>query len=165
MPLFVARLASGMCLIGEAKSEARAWRDFLRRDHPEDPGPEDRIISVRRLPRNSFLSRWYPESGLLDPHVLPGKPSGYLIESCEEDLLHNEYQIIASAHRHAREEVPLLILHEDLDADEHGLLHQIEAWITNLTRRLRQAVELEMDRYGMNETKSLPRLDSDPGAH
>jgi hypothetical protein len=137
-----------MCLIGEAETEESARRDFLRRDHPEDPRPEDKIVSVRRLASNVFLSRWFPEAGLIDPDVLPGKPFGYLIESCEEELLRNEYEIIASAHHHARQEVPL-ILPQDLDTDEQdaGLLYHIETWITNLTRRLRQAVELEMERY------------------
>ena len=160
MPLFVARLSSGMCLIGEAETEQNAWSDFLRRDHPEDLGPADKIISVRRIPDNLFLSRWYPETGLLDPDALPGKPAGYLVETCEEDLLHNEYQIIACAHQHAREEVPLL-LPEDLHDPDPGLFFLIEAWITNLTRRLRQAVELEMERYRSDETNSMKGMDSD----
>ena len=158
MPLFVARLSSGMCLIGEAETEDTARRDFLRRDHPEDSGPEDTIVSVRALASNVFLSRWFPEAGLIDPDVLPGKPFGYLIESCEEELLHNEYEIIATAHQHARQEVPL-ILYQDPDAEEpdEGLLHHIEIWITNLTRRLRQAVELEMERYRVEDNSSRRR--------
>ena len=162
MPLFVARLSSGMCLIGEADTEESARRDFLRRDHPEDSGPEDKIVTVRKLASNVFLSRWYPEAGLLDPDVLPGKPFGYLIESCEEELLHNEYEIIASAHQHARQEVPLILYHDPDEPDE-GLLHHIESWITNLTRRLRQAVELEMERYRVEEEQSRRRTDPRAG--
>ena len=163
MPLFAARLASGMCLIGEAETEQHVWEDFLRRDHPDDLTPDDKIISVRRLAANAFLSRWYPETGMGDPDTVPGKPAGYLTESGEEELLQNEYTIIASAHRHAHEEVPLLLPQNmpDEASPDDLLTYQVETWIANLTGRLRQAVELEMERYAVEVPHTLG-TDTDP---
>jgi hypothetical protein len=60
MPIYVARLNDGSCLIGEANSESDARENFLYRWNSSGPEPDELILSVREMPKSSFLSRWWP---------------------------------------------------------------------------------------------------------
>lgn len=57
MQVYILRLNDGTCQIGEADSESQACKEFVscRVDSAADP---ELILSVRELPKNTFLSKW-----------------------------------------------------------------------------------------------------------
>jgi hypothetical protein len=97
MSIYVARLNDGSCLIGEANSESDARENFLYRWNSSGPEPDELILSVREMPKSSFLSRWWPSEHPEDEGLLPGRLDGGVDDDC--DVYEHEYPRITAAHQ------------------------------------------------------------------
>jgi hypothetical protein len=82
MPVYVVRVNDGSCLIGEADSEAAARESFLER-WGQLAVDNEFILSVREVPPNTFLSRWWPKEDPEDNVILPGKLEGAVDVDCD----------------------------------------------------------------------------------
>lgn len=103
MPVYVVRLNDGSCLIGEAESEAQAREEFVSRWDSSGAEAEELILSVRELPKGTFLSRWWPSEYAADEGLLPGQLGGGI--SDDSDVYEKEYPIIEAVHRKASDEM------------------------------------------------------------
>ena len=132
MPVYVVRVNDGTCLIGEADSEATARESFLER-WGQLAANNEFILSVREVPPNRFLSRWWPSEDPEDDVILPGILEGTVDGDC--DVYENEYQLIEEAHRMGAK------LRASASSDESIMDRDIA-----LRTALRNAVRAEMRR-------------------
>lgn len=140
MPIYVARLNDGSCLIGEASSEREAREEFLDRWDTSGSEPEELILSVREMPKGTFLSRWWPSEHAPD-EGLPGRLDGGIDD--DSDVYEKEYPLITAAHKKASEEIA-------------GLSKDVAIfdWNARLRNSLTEAVRAEI-RRGNTQDKSV----------
>ncbi len=144
MPIYVARLNDGSCLIGEADSEREAREEFLHRWDNSGSEPEELILSVREIPKATFLSRWWPLEYAPDEGLLPGRLDGGIDD--DSDVYENEYPITA-AHKKASNEVASF-------SEDAPVGPTLSDWDTRLRDNLTEAVRAEM-RRGNAQDKSI----------
>jgi hypothetical protein len=84
-------------LIGEANSEREAREEFLSRWDTSGSTPEELILSIRELPNDTFLSRWWPSEYAPDDGLLPGQLDGGICD--DSDVYEKEYPLITAAHK------------------------------------------------------------------
>lgn len=137
MPIYVARLNDGSCLIGEAKSESDARENFLYRWNSSGPEPDELILSVREMHKSSFLSRWWPSEHPEDEGLLPGRLDGGIDDDC--DVYEHEYPLITAAHQKGSSAVANL-------SDDSPVESSLSVWDTQLRADLSEAVRGEMRR-------------------
>jgi hypothetical protein len=118
--MFVARYRDGSCGIAEASDEASA-QALLESDEAYFRD-HDKIVSLRPLSR-PFVTRWYFDSRGSDELPEIDRLDGMLSHSVPK----------------ADVSTPLIYNERQLD--------QMEKWEKNLKYRLRQAVELELERF------------------
>ena len=146
--IFVARYADGSCGIADAENEEMA-RKLLRSEEMLFDPDQDRIVTVRPL-STAFVSRWFFEDKDSKEVVEIDRLAGQLGENVIDELMHHEYPMIAVAHETVDQEEPPF----DPNADQHTplvynrpQLKQMDKWETNLRRRVRQAIDLELTRF------------------
>jgi hypothetical protein len=145
--MFVARYGDGSCGIAEASDEVSA-RELLQSEEAFFH-EHDKIVSLRPLPR-PFVSRWFFESKDSDELPEIDRLGGMLGHQVAEEIQEHEYPMILSAHSTCEQEEPLLDPKADMSDPliyNMGQLDQMKKWEKNLKRRLRQAVELELERF------------------
>jgi hypothetical protein len=142
MPMYIARLNDGSCLIGEADSRQDARKSFLQRAQlASEMKPEAQILSVRELPKNTYLSRWLPAEYVEDCKSMPGLLQGDICDARDEGLIYQrEYSRIDAAHQAG------VALGEDEYAGPRG-----EQW----REQLGAAIEEEMQRG--SDLSQLPK--------
>jgi hypothetical protein len=140
MPIYVVRLNDGSCLIGEADSESEAREEFLDRWETSGLQPEELILSIREMPKGTFLSRWWPSEYAADEGLLPGQLDGGI--SDDSDVYEKEYPLITVAHKKASDEVACFSEGSPLDPT-------IFDWNARLRDNLTEAVRAEMRRGNM----------------
>lgn len=145
MPVYVVRFNDGSCLIGEADSESEAREEFASRWDDSGPVSDELILSVRELPKGTFLSRWWPSECVPGEGLLPGQLDGGI--SDDSDLYDKEYPLIAAAHKKASEEVATF-------SDGLPIDPTVFDWDTRLRNSLSEAVRAEM-RRGNTQNKSI----------
>jgi hypothetical protein len=146
--IFVARYADGTCGIAEAANEADG-RMLLESEEAWFKPDDDEIISLRPL-TCQFVSRWYFEDVKSNELCEVARLSGMVSHDVAEELYEHEYPMISTAHRTAENEQPLF----DPTADQTtpiiknpAQLKQMKKWGDNLVNRVRQAVEIELNRF------------------
>lgn len=138
MPIYVVRLNDGSCLIGEANSESDARESFQRRwDSDAVEAHEVLILSVREVPKNVFLSRWWPSSLPDDENAPLGDLEGDINEASK--VHEHEYPLITSAHAGAFKAMAE-------SKDDGPLMPFLDHWETELKESLHEAVRAEMNR-------------------
>ena len=145
MPVYVVRLNDGSCLIGEADSENEAREEFLSCWDTSGSEPEELILSVRELPKGTFLSRWWPSEYAPDDGLLPGQLDGGICD--DSDVYEKEYPLITAAHKKASDEVACF-------SEETPINPTIFDWDVKLRDNLTEAVRTEMHR-GNIQNKSI----------
>lgn len=146
--IFVGRYADGSCGIAEAANEEAA-RKLFESDEIYFDAENDRIVSIRNL-STPFVSRWFFDQKDGQDTVEIDRLTGGLGERVVEDVLRHEYPMIVVAHETSDQEEPLF----DPQADpttplvhNPAQLEQMDKWSTNLLRRVRQAIEIELKRF------------------
>ena len=145
MPVYVVRLNDGSCLIGEADSEDEAREEFLSRWDTSGSEPEELVLSIRELPKGTFLSRWWPSEYAPDDGLLPGQLDGGICD--DSDVYEKEYPLITAAHNKASGEVACF-------SEETPINPTIFDWDSKLRDNLTEAVRAEMHR-GSIQNKSI----------
>lgn len=144
MPVYVVRLNDGSCLIGEAKSESQATEEFVSRWEGTGFDPE-LVLSIREIPRDTFLSRWRPSESPADEDLLPGQLDGSINDN--SDVYAKEYPMLEAAHKKASDEMAAFLDGTPPDPALHD-------WDSNLRNNLKVAVRAEI-RRGNEQTKSI----------
>jgi hypothetical protein len=106
--------------------------------------PEELILSVREMPKGTFLSRWWPSEHVPD-EGLPGRLDGGIDD--DSDVYENEYPLITAAHKEAPDEVAGF-------SEDAPLGRTLSDWDTRLRDNLKEAVRAEM-RRGNTQNKSI----------
>lgn len=142
MPIYIVRLNDGSCLIGEADSDVQAGEELVSRWEADDTQPLW-ALSVRELPKGTFLSQWSPSN-----HPATAGYASQLegVMNDEADIFEKEYPIIAALHKRASEE--LAGISDGASDEDH------EDWEARHEKNLRAAVQAEMFR-GNRQTESL----------
>lgn len=146
--IFVARYSDGSCGIAQAENEEAA-RELLQSEEIWFDPETNRIVSLRPL-SSSFVSRWFFDDHNSRELNEIDRLSGMLGERVADEVFEHEYPMIAVAHATTDREEPFF----DPKADQMtplahnpAQLRQMNRWSENLRRRLRQAVELELQRF------------------
>lgn len=150
--IFVARYKDGSCGIADAANETEA-RDLLESDTAWFNPDDDEIVSLRPV-TTPFVSRWFFEDVKSAELTEVARLSGMLSHDLAEELYEREYPMISAAHRTAQNEEPLF----DPNADQTtpilkntAQFKQMKKWGDNLVNRVRQAVEIEINRFDKKE--------------
>lgn len=144
MPVYILRLNDGTCLVGEADSETQAREEFVSRWVDSEMDPE-LILSVRELPKNTFLSKWWLAEFPADQPMLT-QLDGQINENT--DIFENEYPAIEAVHNRAHEES------QSLSKDDPLFNQKFDNWSSSTERKLRDAVRMEKSR-GNELTRSV----------
>ena len=145
MPVYVVRLNDGSCLIGEADSELQAREEFVSRWDSSGSEQKELILSIREMPKDAFLSRWWPSEHARDEGLLPGQLDGGI--SDDSDVYEKEYPIIEAAHKKASDEMACF-------SDRTPIDPAVFDWDAKIRSNLTEAVRAEMRRGNM-QTKSI----------
>ncbi len=145
MPIYVVRLNDGSCLIGEADSESDARENFQDRWDCAVVDPEpDLILSVREIPNNIFLSRWWPSEIPDDENAPLGDLEGDINDA--SNVHEHEYPLIAEAYSAGQEAIRN-------STDDGPVLPFLENWEENLNESIQEAVMAEMNRGKIESDK------------
>jgi len=138
MPIYAVRLNNGSCLIGEADSESDARENFQDRwDCSVVEPQQDLILSVREIPRNVFLTRWWPSTVPDDENAPLGDLEGYINDA--SNVHEHEYPMINASHLEAFKMMA--------DSTDNGpVLPFLENWERQSNKSLQEAVSAEMNR-------------------
>ena len=142
MPIYVVRLNDGSCLIGEADSEAEARENFLCNWDTSGCEPEELILSIREMPKGSFLSRWWPSEYPEDDGLLPGQLDGGIGD--DSDVYEHEYPLIAAANQRGCDAIAMF-------SDDRPLGTTLTEWDSQLRDSLTEAVRVEMRRGNLQD--------------
>ena len=96
-----------------------------------------------------FRSRWHFERRDSDDMEID-RLGGTLGQEVADEILEHEYPLILTAHATCEQEEPLFDENADQDTPlifNSPQLRQMDAWSMNLRRRVRQAIELELERF------------------
>lgn len=138
MALYVVRLNDGSCMIGEASSEGEAHDQFLHRWDTSGTEPEEIVLSVREMPKGTFLSRWWPSTDeAYEEGFHLGDLEGSLMD--DNDVHEKEYPAISAAHKATSDAVANF-------SESSPLESTLTNWEDQLRANLRGAVEREMRR-------------------
>ncbi len=146
--IFVARYKDGTCGIADAQNETEA-RALLQSEAAWFNPDDDEMVSLRAL-TSPFVSRWFFEDVKSKELTEVARLSGMFSHDVADELYEHEYPMISAAHRNAEVEEPMF----DPKADRGTpivsnpvQLNQMKKWGDNLVNRVRQAVEIEMNRF------------------
>jgi len=107
MPVYIARLRDGSCLIGEAENEESVRKLFTEGDEVCNVDAAE-IVTILALQPNTFISRrWMNEQ----PYELKseiGRLEGSINHDLEWDIFTHELPMLASAHTSTEREEPLV---------------------------------------------------------
>jgi hypothetical protein len=142
MPIYVVRLNDGSCLIGEADSEAEARETFLCNWDTSGSEPEELILSIREMPKGSFLSRWWPSEYPENDGLLPGQLDGGIGD--DSDVYEHEYPLIAAANKRGCDAIARF-------SDDRPLGTTLTEWDSQLRDSLTEAVRAEMRRDNLQD--------------
>jgi hypothetical protein len=145
MSVYVVRLNDGSCLIEEADSESQAREEFVSRWNSSGSEPEELILSIREMPKGTFLSRWWPSEYASDEGLLPGQLDGGI--SDDSDVYEKEYPIIEAAHKKASRTMAAF-------SDDTPIEPTVLEWDAKLRDSLTEAVRAEM-RRGNIQTNAI----------
>jgi hypothetical protein len=138
MAVYVVRLNDGSCIIGEASSEAEARDEFLCRWDTSGTEPEEVVLSVREMPKGSFLSRWWPSADdVYEDGFHLGDLEGSLMD--DSDVYENEYPAISAAHQMGSDAIAKF-------SDNSPIGPTLTNWEDQLRANLKEAVGREMRR-------------------
>jgi hypothetical protein len=147
MAIYVVRLNDGSCMIGEASSESAAREEFLRRWDTSGTESEEVVLSVREMPKDSFVSRWWPSADdVYEEGFHLGDLEGSLMD--DSDVYENEYPAIFAAHEAGSDAIAKF-------SDDGPIGPTLTNWEDQLRANLKGAVGQEMRRGKTSYPKNV----------
>jgi hypothetical protein len=144
MPIFVLRVDDGSFFLCEADNAEHA-RSLAKRGETYQL-LDERIVSIRQLERNTFMSRWFFDDSEDMESPLFGEPEGRLEGSFGSDILEHEFPAVAEAEIIAAD-TPLLA---DPAHRNEPLLDHMPEWDAKEARdatMLRDAIRAEIRKF------------------